>query len=227
MRKMIRCSVLLLLLTTSSAFAQIPQTISYQGVLTDAQGNAVADGSYTLTFNLYESATGGNSIWGEIQDIEVANGLFNAILGSVKPLSNSFDRPYWLGIAIGGDAELEPRIELTASAYSLTARSIADSAVTSDKIADGQVVRVLQMFPIDGLTSSFKDTVRLKAGPNITFDTEGGPTGGIIISATSSNSGGDGHSLDAQDGDPIDAVFVDDDGKVGHWNGRARCSIRG
>jgi len=48
-----------------------------------------------------------------------------------------------LGIAIGSDPELEPRIELTASAYSLNERSVADSAVTSAKIADGQVVRSL------------------------------------------------------------------------------------
>lgn len=33
--------------------------------------------------------------------------------------------------------------------------------------------------------------------------------------ALSGGSGGDGHSLDAADGDPEDVVFVDDDGKVG------------
>ena len=205
------------LILANIAFSQIPQTISYQGVLTDASGMAVTDGNYSLTFNLYESATGGSSIWGETQDIAVVNGLFNAILGSVKPLSNSFDRPYWLGIAIGSDAELEPRIELTSSAYSLNARSVADSSVTSAKIADGQVVRVLQISPINGFTASLTDTVRLKAGANITFDAGVGPNGGLIIfiSATSSNSGGDGHSLDASDGNPANALFVDAEGRVG------------
>ena len=46
--------ILCYLIFTTVAFSQIPQTVSYQGVLTDAQGNAVADGSYSLTFNLYE-----------------------------------------------------------------------------------------------------------------------------------------------------------------------------
>ncbi|MCH8873815.1 hypothetical protein IH824_13765, partial [candidate division KSB1 bacterium] len=184
------------------AQAQIPETVSYQGVLTDAQGNAVSDGSYSLTFNLYESATGGSSIWGETQDIEVVNGLFNAILGSVKPLSNSFDRPYWLGIAIGSDAELEPRIELTASAYSLNARSVADSAVTSAKIADRQVVRSL---------NGVMDEVVLSAGENIKLSVDGQT---VTISA-SGQVAESRNTLDAADGDPTDAVFVDDVGNVG------------
>jgi len=40
----------LLMLFATSAFAQIPQTMSYQGVLTDANGTAVADGPVNLTF---------------------------------------------------------------------------------------------------------------------------------------------------------------------------------
>ena len=36
--------ITLLMLFATSAFAQIPQTMSYQGLLTDAAGNPVADG---------------------------------------------------------------------------------------------------------------------------------------------------------------------------------------
>jgi hypothetical protein len=163
MKRILLLAVLIFAAAVQTAWPQIPKTISYQGILTDAQGNAVPDGSYSLTFNLYESKTGGSSIWGETQDIEVVNGVFNAIIGSVKPLDNSFDRPYWLGIAIGSDPELEPRIELTASAYSLNARSVVDSA--SDKIAAGQVVK-----SINELTDAI--TLKAMGGATITANND-------------------------------------------------------
>src|SRR3989304_7161504 len=118
-------SVTLFLVITISqfTFAQIPQTMSYQGVLTGADGNPVADGSYTLTFKLYDVPTNGDSLWNETQNVQVTKGLFNVILGSVSPLNLPFDKQYWLGISVGGGFELSPRISLTASPYSLNSHS--------------------------------------------------------------------------------------------------------
>ncbi len=53
----------LLMLFATSVFAQIPQTMSYQGVLTDANGTAIADGPVNLTFKLYDAATDGTLLW--------------------------------------------------------------------------------------------------------------------------------------------------------------------
>ncbi len=145
--------ITLLMLFAISAFAQIPQTMSYQGVLTDANGTPVADGPVDLTFKLYDAATDGALLWEETQEVDVAKGLFNVILGTSNPLNLPFDKPYWLGSTIGTDAELQPRTALTSSPYSLNSQT---------------------------------------AGGN-----------------------GDGHSLDAVDGDPVDAVFVDAEGNVG------------
>ncbi len=50
--------ITLLIMIATSAFAQIPQTMSYQGVLTDPAGNPVA-GPVDLTFKLYDAATDG------------------------------------------------------------------------------------------------------------------------------------------------------------------------
>ncbi len=55
--------ITLLMLIATSALAQIPQTMSYQGVLTDAAGNPVADGPVDLTFKLYDAATDGTLLW--------------------------------------------------------------------------------------------------------------------------------------------------------------------
>jgi len=131
--------VLFCTIATQVLWGQIPQTISYQGVLTDAGGQPVPDGNYNLTFRLYEVATGGNSLWAEGQLLAVKGGIFNAILGSVSPLTLAFDKRYWLGVTVGAGTELTPRIELTASAYSLNAKSIVDGAVTTAKLANNAV----------------------------------------------------------------------------------------
>lgn len=123
------------------AFGQIPQTLSYQGVLKDAGGNLVSNGTYQLTFNLYTTFSGGSSVWSETQMVPVVDGVFNVVLGSMTPLTVAFDVPYWLGITIGSGPELSPRIQLTAAAYSLNSRNVADSVITTAKLVDGAVTR--------------------------------------------------------------------------------------
>ncbi|MCH8127978.1 hypothetical protein IIC38_18815, partial [candidate division KSB1 bacterium] len=112
MKQKLVCIALFLLLSgtfllAQTVLAQISQTISYQGVLTNAAGAVVEDGMYMITFRLYDVNEGGENIWVEMQDVPVVGGIFNVILGGNNPLDLPFDQPYWLGIAIGGDAELE------------------------------------------------------------------------------------------------------------------------
>ena len=62
--KVIRILIgLLSLILTQLAIAQAPQTLSYQGLLTDTQGNPVANGNVQLTCKLYDTASGGNLLW--------------------------------------------------------------------------------------------------------------------------------------------------------------------
>ncbi len=103
--------------------AQIPHTISYQGVLTDNKGNLVPDGNVSLTFRLYNASEGGDTLWQETRHVAVSKGIFNVVLGSVEPLNLPFDQEYWLGITIEGNNELTPRSALTASPYSLNSHS--------------------------------------------------------------------------------------------------------
>jgi len=114
-------STFFILAITPFVWGQIPQTMSYQGVLSDASDVPVPDGNYNVTFRLYEVATDGTSIWEEAQLVATTNGLFNVILGSVIPLDLPFDNPYWLGVTVGAGSELTPRIQLASSAYSLNA----------------------------------------------------------------------------------------------------------
>jgi|GEM_PF-1307762 len=139
--KSIIISVVSVIIVVGFGWTQVPQTISYQGFLTDASGNPVSDGSYSLVFSIYNSASGGTQLWEEAQVVTVSSGVFNAILGKTAPLSLPFNNPYWLGITVGVGNELTPRIELAASAYSLNARSVADGAVGTASIQNYAVTQ--------------------------------------------------------------------------------------
>ena len=188
MKRLFHLTALCCLLSLQASWAQVPQTISYQGVLKEASGTVVPDGSYNLTFKIYDVVTGGTPIWFETQSIDARNGVFNVILGRVNPLSLAFDKPYWLGLSVGSSPELAPRIELTSSAYSLNARTVSDSAVTGRKIAKGQVVRSI---------NSVTENVALAAGSNVDITTSGNA---ITISATPGSGGGDITAVNAGSG---------------------------
>lgn len=123
MKWIIFCALASLCLAAAAA-ADIPRTLDYQGVLTDAGGDAVPDGSYSVTFRLYSVSSGGTSLWEETQPVSVTKGIFNVILGSVVTLELPFNQRYYLGISVEGEAELAPRIALTAAPYSITSRGV-------------------------------------------------------------------------------------------------------
>lgn len=126
------CSLLVILsvVVPFAANAEGPGTISYQGVLTEGGGSAVTDGDYSLTFRLYDTPSGGSHLWEETKVVTVSKGIFNVILGAPSGMPLAFDDQYYLGISVEGEAELDPRIELTSSAYSITSRGLVGSTNT-------------------------------------------------------------------------------------------------
>ena len=88
---------LLLTLFCAASFAQVPQKISYQGLLTTTSGTPVTDGSYTLQFDIYDSLAGGTSLWTETQTgVAVQRGTFSVVLGSVTPINLAFTKTDWV-----------------------------------------------------------------------------------------------------------------------------------
>ncbi|MEE8575871.1 MAG: hypothetical protein V3T31_01330, partial [candidate division Zixibacteria bacterium] len=119
----------LLLLLAATAIAEVPQTITYQGRLTDTGGQPV-DATVSMVFTIYDTPTGTPGIWySGIQPVLVENGLFVYQLGSVNPLADDIftDTLRWLGIQVGADAEIAPRIKMTSQAFAYHALR-ADSA---------------------------------------------------------------------------------------------------
>lgn len=95
--------------------------LSVQGSIQNSSGISLADGKYSIVFRLYESESGGTAVWSETHpELEVAGGLYSAALGLITPLTASFDKPYFLGVSVGGSPELSPRARLSSSPYALS-----------------------------------------------------------------------------------------------------------
>lgn len=101
--------------------ASINPQINFQGKLTNPNGTNVTDGTYSIVFSIYTVDTGGVAVWTETQpSVSVNDGIFRVALGSITSLPGSVDfngSSLWLGIKVGADAEMTPRVQFTASPY--------------------------------------------------------------------------------------------------------------
>ena len=138
-------------MVVSPCWAEIPHMVNYQGMLTSDAGTPL-DGTYNLSFKIYGSESGNDSLWWEYHSgVTVTDGLFNVILGSTTPIpSSTFDDTMrYFGITVGSDPELSPRIRITSMPYAYRAL-VADSAAVAGSAAgasggwvdDGAVVRL-------------------------------------------------------------------------------------
>lgn len=98
-----------------------PSRISYQGRLTDpATGLPKPDGAYSLTFRLYDAATGGTLLQTVSQpSVQVKDGLFSTTLDFSQGYFNGQD--LYLEIQVGTET-LSPRQQLTTVPYALGLR---------------------------------------------------------------------------------------------------------
>jgi len=82
----------------------------YEGYLTSAGGGPAADGSYTVTFSLYDGEKAATAFWQEANvKISVSGGVFSYALGATKPVSIGqlqSVKSLWIGVKIGAESEL-------------------------------------------------------------------------------------------------------------------------
>lgn len=116
-----RISLFFILATALSITSSLTagyRKIHVQGKLTDSGGTALS-GAQTVTFKLYTTLSGGTTVWnsGALSVTPATGGLFNVALATGTPDLDTitFDRAYYLGIAVGADSEMTPRQELGAA----------------------------------------------------------------------------------------------------------------
>jgi len=104
----------------SSGIASVPQLLNYQGRLASGGGTPL-DTTLSITFTIYDAASGRSVKWTEAQSsVVVAGGIFNVLLGSVNPISDTVfsGDERWLGVKVGSDPETIPRSRLVSVGYS-------------------------------------------------------------------------------------------------------------
>src|SRR3989339_515361 len=126
--------VLCMILLLGSLVSAIPQTFSVHGKLENNAGSPL-EGTYNMSFNIYTTYTGGSASWTlSNQDVTTdSNGIYNIVLTNVNL---NFSTQYYLGVAVGNDSEMSPRINLTSSPYAFEAQNVSVSGVRFNSNVD-------------------------------------------------------------------------------------------
>lgn len=116
----------------------VTSDIPIQGRLTDADGIPVPDGTYRITFRLYDAVEGGNLLCEDADDPFVTNGLFTALMGYCTT-GDINGQELWLGIKVESDEEMLPRQQIAPVPY---ARSLRPGARISGTMDGNAIVHV-------------------------------------------------------------------------------------
>ena len=125
------CLALILSISFFAWAADGNKTIGYQGKLLNASGEPVS-GTVNIVFTIYGTAAGSTVLWTETQNgVTVDNGIFSAQLGKLNPIESSLFKSSerYLGVKVGADAEMVPRVQLSSVAYAMNAQRIGGKRV--------------------------------------------------------------------------------------------------
>ena len=100
--------------------------INFQGYLTDnADQPNPLDGSYDLTFRIFESPGSQTPLWAEQHtEVTVVRGNVSVLLGSITDMDIVFDKPRYLSIQVGSNPEMTPRQKLLSAFQSTAANKL-------------------------------------------------------------------------------------------------------
>ncbi len=148
MKKIIYLTIIMILTITASGFSDVPNVISYQGKLTDVNGQNI-DGESKLTFNIYDNKEDGNCVWGPSEKtINVNDGHYSVQLStdaSNRKLSDTFANVpnAYIQITLNKSAtetiDIMPRQTILSVPYAFSANTVSDNSISSLKIINGSV----------------------------------------------------------------------------------------
>ncbi|TXD34142.1 hypothetical protein FRC98_19080 [Lujinxingia vulgaris] len=119
-------------LALPSALAETPAHYPVQGYLTDADGEPI-DGELDIRFRLYDASE--TDVFTELATVTIDNGAFTHYVGSVETLDAELFAQYTelsLGIKVGTDSEMSPRMALGSVPYAARANSAAVADVAAE-----------------------------------------------------------------------------------------------
>lgn len=131
---------------SSAASAAVPQALTHQGRLYDADGQPISS-VVTMAFRIYDDA--GTELWTESHSVTFEDGYYSIELGSKTP----FPKDLWaaasleMGITVGADPEMAPRAAIRSVPYALVAGdAVGDIHPTSVTVGDKPVIDATGMW---------------------------------------------------------------------------------
>ncbi len=130
------------LASPASAPGPSATTVNYQGRLADSGGNPL-DGTYGMSFSLWDASTGGSLVWGPEGHaaVPVSDGLFSVGLGSQTSggiPTSAWNGDRYLEITVGGET-LSPRELIRSVPIAGMALTVPDGTIGTEQIEDGAV----------------------------------------------------------------------------------------
>jgi len=165
-------------ISTNARGQSLPNWLNYQGRLTSPSGAAVSDGSYSVTFHIFDSAVQGKELWAETKTVATRNGVFSTVLGQQTTFpAGLFAKRLFLQVEIEGRM-LSTRQELGSVPFAMTALNlpngtittamIGTAAVTTAKLADGAVTEAKLapglLVPVGTVVSWMGDSSKVPSG---------------------------------------------------------------
>lgn len=126
----------------TSAFAQAPEKINYQGVANDVSGNPLATQNIGIRFSIHSGSPTGSIIYSETHNTTTdAQGVFSLIIGDGTVVSGTFSTINWGSNSFYLQNEMDPTggtsytdmgtTQLVSVPYALYAKEAANATTTS------------------------------------------------------------------------------------------------
>ena len=195
---------LFLLLIPSQAIA-IPGLLNQQGHVLDNSHTPIT-GSADTTFSLYTSETENDSLWSQTLSVTFDHGFYSVVLGGGESALDTdiFDgSDLFLGIAIDGQGEFQPRTKITSVPYAFMVGAVeGEVKAVGGLVVDGEEVINNQRVWV-GISMSFEnlDDVPSEWADGDDLGLEGSGTDGTLAQFTNA--------------EMADSIVVESDGKIG------------